>query len=327
MEQDFNLPPEIGPYKLVKKLGVGKQSILALYDLQIMSKTQFIKIFKISNFQNQSEYTEFVGNLQQFMNLDHPNINFYDDIFDDSENLYLASKYFEKGNIGEYIFKNGPFQESASRLIFRQLLSAIQFLHERQFAHCDIKPEHILIDNDMKVVITDFEYAVKRGDKRPRKSKSTLYSAPETASQHYDLFASDMWSLGVILYFILTGNTPWNPSDPRKTIEEQKQMISLTPLANASPVCNDLIKHLIDPDPSNRYAYEDIITHPWLSQNKRLNAFLSESSPMLLRSNKSFQLSAESTIKPRNSDVLRQSSDQSRQKRHKQLKPSLLTFM
>ena len=327
MEFDIKLPSEIGPYKLIRKLGSGRKSLFALYDLQIMGKIQFIKIYKISNFESQTEYVEFLENLRRFMNLEHPNINFYDDIFDDSENLYLASKYCEKGNIGDFILHNGPFTESVSRSIFRQLISAVQFLHDRQIAHCDIKPEHILLDSDLKVILTDFEYAMKEGDKRRRIHGTFLYAAPEVVQQNYDLFAADMWSLGIILYILISGKLPWDPKDPHKTVEEQIRTASFELPSNASPSCNDLIKHLIDPDPHSRFSFEEIVTHPWLSQNKRLAAFLSESSPMLLRSNKSFSLPTDDNIKPRNSQVLRQSSDQKRKYHKPTPKRSFPTFM
>lgn len=286
--ENVELPAEVGPYRLIKKLGYGRRSVIALYDLQSSIKPYFFKIIPKSAFSNQSDIISFLSFIREIKKISFNGIVAYEDVFDDYENVYLCSKYCNKGNIGNFIINRGALSESISRKIFKQLLSSLSFLQDLGIAHRDIKTENILIDEQMDVAITDFEYATYVSNVKNDIRGTFLYAAPEVTNKNYDLFAADVWSLGVILYILLVGAFPWNKNKDM-SIQEQIQGGIFDAPKTISIEAIDLLHKILDPNPETRLTIKGIRMHPWLYGNKL--PINSVSAPLLIKS---------SPIKPAN---------------------------
>lgn len=145
--------------------------------------------------------------------IDHPSICRVIDIFEDQKKFYFVQEYLSGGGLFDSLIQNVGFTENASATIVRQILSAIKFLHSKKIAHRDIKPENILFESNdaINVKLLDFGNSRKMGENEAMHGVygTAYYVAPEVLFGDYDE-KCDIWSIGVILYMLLSGNPPFN---------------------------------------------------------------------------------------------------------------------
>lgn len=145
--------------------------------------------------------------------LDHPSIARVIDIFEDKKKFYFVQEYLSGGGLFDSLIQNVGFTENASATIIRQVLSAVAFLHSKKIAHRDIKPENILFESNdaLNVKLLDFGNSRQMGENEAMHGVygTAYYVAPEVLEGRYDE-KCDIWSIGVILYMLLSGNPPFN---------------------------------------------------------------------------------------------------------------------
>jgi calcium-dependent protein kinase len=154
--------------------------------------------------------------------LDHPNIVKYYETYDDSKYIYLVMEYCKGGELFDKITnsKNGVFMENDAKKIMKKLLLAINHCHGINIAHRDIKPENIMYGADGEVKLIDFGLA------KSQKKKQTMhtiagtpyYMAPEVLKGKYGV-ECDIWSLGVLLYILLSGYLPFSGNSRAEIFE------------------------------------------------------------------------------------------------------------
>jgi serine/threonine protein kinase len=158
---------------------------------------------------------------QMMSQLDHPNIVKILDTFQTDYSLYIVMELVRGGDLFDRIVLRGRYNEQDARVIMAKVLSATQYLHDNNIVHRDLKPENILLvepDNDTEVKITDFGLAKKTNQDGLKTFCGTpQYFAPEVLKRKGSImgkgryFASaDMWSLGVVLYILLSGTFPFD---------------------------------------------------------------------------------------------------------------------
>jgi len=201
--------------------------------------------------------------------LDHPNIvRFFEEIPIPEKNCTcLVLEYIEGGELFDYIVARGKISEAESIKLFRQMISAIDYCHYHLVAHRDLKPENILLDGNGNVKITDFGLAnIMSGELMRTVCGSPMYTAPEIIKgENYIGPEVDIWSLGVILYVMVTGLNPWLGENVNQQLEYACRCLFVPP-NGVSDECHSLIRRILNPDPTKRATIEEIREHPWVNK-------------------------------------------------------------
>ena len=205
----------------------------------------------------------------------HPNIIRLYSYKEDKENFYLIMEYAKKGNLLSKIRKEGKLNENEAFKLFIQVCSAILFLHSNGYAHRDIKPENILIDENNNIKLCDFGLCINLNEGQRTTFCGTYeYIAPEIIKeQPYDQ-SIDIWSLGILLYEILHGYSPFRVSNNKNDEENQKEIFKniidykykIDDKLYLSNECVDMIHKLLEYNCKNRIKTSEIFLHPWIKR-------------------------------------------------------------
>ena len=195
--------------------------------------------------------------------------------------VHESKSYFDlvmepaiNGSLFEYIRKNNYLPEEISFKYFIQVVNAVYFLHENDLIHRDIKPENILLYENDNVKLCDFGWCVGlNGGQRGTFCGTTEYMAPEMVNQKEYSKEIDIWSLGVLLYEMLHGYSPFIPNKPNFNEREVMENIKIHNLkfdAKVSKECKELICHLLDENRKKRYKIEDILDSDFVKKYNKI---------------------------------------------------------
>ena len=188
----------------------------------------------------------------------------------------LVMEYAPNGSLFEYIRKNKYLSEEQSFYFFIQVVNAIYFLHKNDFIHRDIKPENILIFNNNIVKLCDFGWCKKlKGGQRKTFCGTLEYMAPEIIDKKTYGKEVDIWSLGILLYEMLHGKSPFIPNkngtinECKREIRKNIKLHNLYFSEKISPECKELILNLLDENKSGRYTIEDILNSSFVKKYEK----------------------------------------------------------
>ncbi|KAF3310928.1 Chk1 protein kinase [Orbilia oligospora] len=193
---------------------------------------------------------------------------------------WIAMEFADGGDLFDKIEADVGVQEDIAHYYFQQLVAGTEFIHSKGVAHRDIKPENILLDSDGNLKIADFGFATLFKHKNQVKKSTQLvgsppYVAPEVSEgKGYIGDQVDVWSCGVVLFVLLTGNTPWD--EPTNRSPEYVQYKSTggnatyDPWPQIKPAVRPLIQAMMEIDPSKRYTMEQIRSHLWYKTSNPL---------------------------------------------------------
>ena len=194
--------------------------------------------------------------------------------YETKNHICIVMEYICAGDLLSYIKKRSKLTEAVAKFIFKQIILALKYIHSHNIVHRDIKLDNILIDLDNNIKICDFGVSkiIKKGDIMLDQCGTPAYIAPEILKNRgYEGFGVDIWSAGVVLYSMLSGNVPFKGGD----LKELHKLIiegEYKPINNISKEASHLIKCLLDVDPKSRITTDDILVHPWML-NVDLNYF------------------------------------------------------
>ncbi|XP_045442799.1 serine/threonine-protein kinase ULK3 isoform X6 [Pipistrellus kuhlii] len=188
----------------------------------------------------------------------------------DSDNIYLIMEFCAGGDLSRFIHTRRILPEKVARVFMQQLASALQFLHQRNISHLDLKPQNILLSSlekpHLKLADFGFSQHMSPWDEKHVLRGSPLYMAPEMVCQRQYDARVDLWSVGVILYEALFGQPPF-ASRSFTELEEKirsNRVIELPLRPQLSPDCQDLLRRLLERDPGHRISFQDFFAHPWV---------------------------------------------------------------
>ena len=198
---------EIGPYVLSHTLGEGSCGKVKLAVNKETGEEVAIKIIPKSEFMQNSDLLAKVQREISLMKIvNHPGILKLIDVLESQKHLYIVMEYAKQGELFDYLVTNHYLEPKVAIDFFRQIVCTVEYLHSLGICHRDLKPENILLDSCTRIKLADFGFA--------RWVKSSLtetacgsphYAAPEIIKGHpYDGKIADIWSLGVILYALLS---------------------------------------------------------------------------------------------------------------------------
>ena len=192
--------------------------------------------------------------------------------------LGVFNKWHTGGELFDHILAHRYLKERDACKLFAQLISGVAYLHAKKVVHRDLKLENLLLDRNRNIIITDFGFANRFGDRTDdlmaTSCGSPCYAAPELVVQdgRYVGTAVDVWSCGVILYAMLAGYLPFDddPANPDgDNINLLYKYIINTPLSFPDwigPEPRDLLLRMLVPDPLRRATLEQVAAHRWLSR-------------------------------------------------------------
>lgn len=205
--------------------------------------------------------------------LDHPHIVKIYEYFTDEENFYISMEYLQGGNLIDKLEEIDILDEYSVCCIMEQLLSCVHYLHLNNIVHRDLKLENILLEvrRDLDIKLIDFGLATYYKNKRLIDlCGSSYYIAPEVLDLNYDN-KCDIWSCGIIMYFLLSGSPPFlgnNVEELYENIKSCKYKFDSKIWSSVSEEAIDLIKKMIQPDPNKRISAQDALNHKWIKNKK-----------------------------------------------------------
>ncbi|KXJ25800.1 ribosomal protein S6 kinase alpha-5 [Exaiptasia diaphana] len=218
----------------------------------------------------------------------HPNIVTLYEVYQDDFHTYLVLELLSGGELLEKIRKKKTFTESAASVIMEQLVRAVEYMHQKGVVHRDLKPENVLFVNNSEeaaVKLVDFGFACLKPENHPMKTPcfTVNYAAPEVLDQTIDRTgydeSCDLWSLGVILYTMLSGQVPFQSSGSwyrssagfvMKRITQGDIRFEGQPWQTISPQAKNLIQGLLTVDPQQRLTIQEVLHHSWLTGGSQL---------------------------------------------------------
>ncbi|MEH7234818.1 Stk1 family PASTA domain-containing Ser/Thr kinase [Bacillus sp. JJ1562] len=202
-----------GRYKILEVIGGGGMANVYLARDVILERDVAIKVLRL-DFSNDEEFIKrFRREAHAATSLAHPNIVSIYDVGEEEDIYYIVMEYVPGQTLKQYIQRNAPLHPKEVINIMLQLTSAITQAHQNQIVHRDIKPQNILIDHDGTVKVTDFGIAVALSSTTITQTNSVLgsvhYLSPEQARGGMSTRKSDIYSLGIVMFELLTGRVPF----------------------------------------------------------------------------------------------------------------------
>ena len=206
----INIPTHFGHYKYLKTIGKGSSAVVVKCLDEQNDRMVACKIVHRNIFHNLDLLTSFERELRILERLHHPNIVQIYEVLYFTDLIIIVMEYCSNGDLHSYIYSQYFISENEIISIATQLLNALSYLHSKGLAHRDIKPENIVFDSNMNLKLIDFGLCKETTSPMQTRCGSPYYIAPEIVQGFmYDGAAADMWSFGLVIYFLATGDLPW----------------------------------------------------------------------------------------------------------------------
>lgn len=252
-------------YRLDKKLGEGGMAIVYQATDLMLERTIAVKILRKDFSSSTAFQVRFKEEARAAANLTHPNIVTVHDFGFDQDRLFIVMEYVPGTDLKQIINHSGALPIPLASRLFVQACAGIGYAHRAGLVHCDIKPHNMLITPDNRLKVTDFGIAralasIKDDEQTEAIWGSPAYFSPEQAAGRAPSPASDVYSLGVVLFEILTGQLPFTDPSPQEVAllhryEAPPSPRSLNP--EISPELEEIILKVLSKEASARYRTAD----------------------------------------------------------------------
>ncbi|OBZ75595.1 Protein kinase byr2 [Grifola frondosa] len=211
--------------------------------------------------------------IELLKNLQHENIVQYHSSCIDDDHLNIFLEYVPGGSVTSLLRNYGAFEEGLVRNWVRQILLGLNYLHERDIIHRDIKGANMLVDNKGGIKISDFGISKKVEDNllpghrahRPSLQGSVFWMAPEVVKQTAYTFKADIWSVGCLVVEMLTGEHPWAQLTQMQAIFKIGSSAKPTIPADISPEAVSFLQLTFELNHEARPSAAELLKHPWVA--------------------------------------------------------------
>ena len=212
--------------------------------------------------------------MQVLRSLNHTNIIKFYAMYRNQTNVHLVIEYMDGGDLLNRILEKGCYSEAEGKLVFSEICAGVAYLHSKDICHRDLKPDNVLLTADGTAKISDFglaRHASSQSENNFRTYCGTPhYFAPEMfmlQKQQVDGYgkAVDVWSLGVILYIVVSGKPPFDDENLGEQVVNGIFEFDGPEFECVSDEVKDLISRLMTVDPKLRLTADEALKHSWLS--------------------------------------------------------------
>jgi tRNA A-37 threonylcarbamoyl transferase component Bud32 len=259
----------IQDYTIGKSIGQGAYATVKEAVHKITGKKMAVKIYDKFKLLDAQRKKSVLNEIKILKRLDHKNIVQIYDSIDNSKQLFLIMEYAQGISLHAYS-KTKPcrkFPEIECRKIFRQVVSAIDYCHQRGICHRDIKMDNIIIDRQLRVKLIDFGFSTYSGKEQLLRiyCGTPSYMSPEIVTKTpYNGLKADMWALGILLYALLEGTYPFkSPSDKDLYKKIAKGAYSMPDTFSKNATL--LITRLLQVDPNKRICAEMVLCDAFMA--------------------------------------------------------------
>lgn len=256
---DFEILKLVGQGAFGKVFQVRKKGTSEIYAMKVMRKDKILE-------KNHSEYMKAERDI--LTKVDHPFVVQLRYSFQTKYRLYLVLDFVNGGHLFFQLYKQGLFREELARIYTAEIISAVAHLHANGIMHRDLKPENILLDAEGHAMLTDFGLAKEfRENTRSNSMCGTLeYMAPEIIQGQGHDKAADWWSVGILLFEMLTGKPPFVGNRDKVQQKIVKEKLKLPPFLTSE--AHSLLKGLLHKEAGKRLGTgpggsDEIKKHKW----------------------------------------------------------------
>uniref|UniRef100_A0A8C4GVV0 MAP/microtubule affinity-regulating kinase 3 n=1 Tax=Dicentrarchus labrax TaxID=13489 RepID=A0A8C4GVV0_DICLA len=258
--------PHIGNYRLLKTIGKGNFAKVKLARHILTGREVAIKIIDKTQL-NPTSLQKLFREVRIMKTLNHPNIVKLFEVIETEKTLYLIMEYASGGEVFDYLVAHGRMKEKEARAKFRQIVSAVHYCHQKNIVHRDLKAENLLLDADSNIKIADFGFSneFSAGNKLDTFCGSPPYAAPELfQGKKYDGPEVDIWSLGVILYTLVSGSLPFDGQNLKELRERVLRGKYRVPFYMSTD-CEGILRRFLVLNPAKRCSLEQIMKDKWIN--------------------------------------------------------------
>uniref|UniRef100_A0A671R311 non-specific serine/threonine protein kinase n=1 Tax=Sinocyclocheilus anshuiensis TaxID=1608454 RepID=A0A671R311_9TELE len=256
--------PHIGNYRLLKTIGKGNFAKVKLARHILTGKEVAIKIIDKTQL-NPTSLQKFTKSISCHLLL-YITVQLFE-VIETEKTLYLVMEYASGGEVFDYLVSHGRMKELEARAKFRQIVSAVHYCHQKNIVHRDLKAENLLLDADANIKIADFGFSNEftLGNKLDTFCGSPPYAAPELfQGKKYDGPEVDIWSLGVILYTLVSGSLPFDGQNLKELRERVLRGKYRVPFYMSTD-CEGILRRFLVLNPSKRCTLEQVMKDKWMN--------------------------------------------------------------
>ena len=252
-------------YQLLQRVGSGGMAEVFRARDSMLERYVAIKVLRADYTGNESFQERFRQEARAAANLSHPNIVTVHDFGLDRGQLFIVMEHVPGSDLKTLLRKRGRFTVEEAIPLIVQACAGIGYAHRAGLVHCDVKPHNMLVTPDKRLKVTDFGIARALATIHPEEHSEVVwgspqYFSPEQAAGEPPSPASDVYSLGIVLYELLTGSLPFNATTPQ---ELGRMHLDAYPhpireyLPDISPTLEQIVDKVLSKEPSARYRTAD----------------------------------------------------------------------
>jgi len=252
-------------YQILEPLGKGGMAVVYRARDLMLERLVAVKVLREDYSRDPTFQDRFRQEAKSAANLSHPNIVTVHDFGLDDGQLFLVMEYVPGTDLKTLIKQRGRFTPEETIPLLIQACAGIGYAHRAGLVHCDVKPQNMLVTPDMRLKVADFGISrlfstIHHEEESDVVWGSPQYFAPEQASGAVPTPASDVYSLGIIMYEMLTGSLPFQATTAvdlaRLHIEEEPPLLS-EKITDISPTLEQILTKVLSKEPSQRYRTAD----------------------------------------------------------------------